>query len=201
MCFRPLCLPTPVLALVLMDEIITVSPTVVTAAVAAVTTVIAVWYWQRRQSLPSSVQSQYGTLILTPNPSSLAEYKRDFERFKQFGGIDGWTDKMDHKLNHIVNAYCMSTSFGMDVLVALKILPPVVHQPLFVVSDVDEFSVSFFGYIGPPKGSRPDRKYSNQILKVKREETLKDGEQIRVSYEIQTYRDESLVPQNIRECA
>ena len=171
-----------------------VSPTVVTGFV-AVATVAILWYMQRQ---PGSIQYQSGYLILSPNPSSMAEYRRDLERFKQCRGIEGWTDSMESQMNDVKFAYCMSTSLGMDVLLELNIIPPVVHQPLFVVQS-DPLSVTFFGFIGTtPKGSRhPDKKFSNQVLTVRRDGI--EGDKIRVYYEIRTYGD-SNGPKNIREC-
>ena len=192
--FHLVCYSTSFFAEFMQSILFEVSPTVVTGFV-AVATVAILWYIRRQ---PGSVQYQSGYLILSPSPSCITEYKRDLERFKQCGGIDGWTDSMESQMNDAKFAYCMSTSLGMDVLLELKIIPPVVHQPLFVVQS-DPLSLTFLGFIGStPKGSsHPDKKFTNQVLAVKRDRI--EGEKIRVFYEIRTYGD-SNGPKSIREC-
>ena len=173
-----------------------VSPTVVTAVtVGATVTAVAYWYMFGRSR---RVASRFGVLVLTPKPSSIDEYKRDFERFKQYGGIEGL--RTDSSVDDYKRAYCLSTSFGMDVLIALGINPPVVHQPLFVVGGDPEFGVSFYGFIGQPKGSRPDKKFSNQVLIVRTDDIFHDKtSSVRVSYEIKSFSDGN-GPENIRDC-
>ena len=173
------------------------SPAVVTAV--AVSSVVV--YWYMRIPTRNVVSRQSGNLVLSPKPSSIDEYKRDFDRFKRFGGVDGWKIEMDPKLNDFKTAYCLSTSFGMDVLLALGMNPPVIHQPLFVVSSdtVNDLSLSFFGFIGTPRASfpRPDQKFSNKILRVRVDGF--DQDSVKVFYEIITYRD-GQGPDSIREC-
>jgi len=172
-----------------------VSPTVVTAVtVAATVTAVAYWYMFGRSR---RVDSRFGVIVLTPKQSSIDEYKRDFERFKQYGGIEGL--RTDLSVDDYKRAYCLSTSFGMDVLITLGINPPVVHQPLFVVSGDPEFDVSFYGFIGQPKGSRPDKKFSNQVLIVRTDDMRENKTSVRVSYEIKTFSDGN-GPENIRDC-
>ena len=153
-----------------------------TTGIAVAVVSVSWWYMTRRRR-----QSRTGHLVLNPNPASLAEYTRDFERFKKSGVIDGQV-----KEQSINNMYCLSTSLGMDVLLALGVHPPAIHQPFFeIVSDC----IVFKGFIGEGRGTYPERKYSDKVLTVIWDSRNCEDAFIRVSYEIKCVDFQS-----IREC-
>lgn len=162
-----------------MDSVLNVS--YLTSAAAIVVVSIGWWYMSR---VKSSIK---GNLILKPNPQSLAEYIRDFERFTQRGSIDG--SIRDQSTNSM---YCLSTSLGMDVLLALRIHPPAIHQPFF---QIRENFIVFKGFIGEGKGSHPETKYSDRILTVTWNRENRADNSICVLYEIKQANR-----RNIREC-
>ena len=173
------CISVSLFLLRSMDSVLNVP--YLTSAAAIVVVSIGWWYMTRSKS------SVKGNLILKPNPQSLAEYIRDFDRFNRSGSIDGSIGNQT-----VSDMYCLSTSLGMDVLLALGIHPPAIHQPFF---QIRQNCIVFKGFIGEGKGSLPDSKYSDRILTVTWNRENCEDRSICVSYEIKQANR-----RNIREC-
>jgi hypothetical protein len=63
--------------------------------------------------------------------------------------------------------YSLSTSIGMEVLLKLGVMPPMISQPLFVVH-TDTGDVDLFGFIGPNvRGDGgPESKYTDWMIQI-----------------------------------
>lgn len=62
--------------------------------------------------------------------------------------------------------YALSTSLGMDVLLKLGVMPPIISQPVLVVS-VWSGEVDLWGFLGTELyGDRPDRKFSDWLARI-----------------------------------
>ena len=121
-------------------------------------------------------------------PESAAEHMRDFFRFfksdaiyvKQAGGrmrrfkssevaVEGvvcdLASLIERKCSVTRLMYALSTSVGIDVLGKLKVVP-ILSQPVFLVH-TDSGVVSLYSFIGTPKGSRPDRKFTDWVIHLR----------------------------------
>lgn len=78
--------------------------------------------------------------------------------------------------------YALSTSLGMDVLMDLGVRPPIISQPVLVVSTSTGL-VELVGFVGKDiKGERPDCKFTDWLIRIsmRTDSGLKET----VSYEV-----------------
>jgi len=62
--------------------------------------------------------------------------------------------------------YALSTSLGMDVLLQLGVKPPIISQPVLVVSTHTGL-VELVGFVGKDiKGERPDCKHTDWLMRI-----------------------------------
>ena len=120
--------------------------------------------------------------------ASSDERRRDFFRFyksnsvyikKSKGGdVSVFKSPQDDAVRHLVKllpkgtdidtlVFSLSTSIGMEVLLKLGVMPPMISQPLFVVHS-DTGDVDLFGFIGPNvRGDDgPDSKYTDWWIQI-----------------------------------
>ena len=177
-----------------MDNFVSQVSTSPIGALVVVAAAVAGGYWYLSQKPSSShsredssvvvISQREGKLLLSPNPSLLEEYRRDYNRFKNCGSIEGLDNITEVSQDDLSLMYCLSASIGMDVLLALDMVPPIINQPLFIVGANND--LSFHGFIGPAIGDRPDEKYSNQVLSVLFRGIDDDGK-VKVDYDISIY--------------
>lgn len=119
----------------------------------------AVFLYRKRRFIPEPpTKVLTGTVSVKICLENESEYRRDFTRFHKSGAIYGWNGSVDCRL-----AYSLSTSLAIDVLTYLHIHPPTVSQPIYVFT---EGKVTLFGFVGPSRGDRPDRKFSDWIIRI-----------------------------------
>lgn len=146
------------------------------------TAAMATYYYNSsyREKSSSRVVSS-GVIPANPQMGHEKEYERDYERFLGSGSI--FTVVPGHKkptvVHHLADVskfnsfekrhselfyYGFSASLLMDVVHFLKLSPPVIHQPVVVLSHE---GVTVLGFVGSDlKGDRPDRKYTSKGIRI-----------------------------------
>ena len=172
-----------------------------TAAVA----IGAAYMVYRHKASRCPLRHRDGHLFIT-DMSATEERKRDLYRFyksrsiyvKTRGGEcqlfkahhdDGTPDSIIRDLVRLLPkgtdldalVYALSTSLGMDVLLKLGVMPPIISQPVLVVS-VSSGEVELWGFVGSELyGDRPDTKFTDWLARI----TVRtNGQHQRISYHV-----------------
>lgn len=140
---------------------------------------MATYYFKSSKSgiIASSRVVSAGTIQVHPQLEHVKEYERDFHRFFHNGCVyvtpgGSSMPTIPHHVSDVTKFntfdlffYGLSASFLMDAVHALKVSPPVIHQPVMIVGPE---GVAVLGFIGAAtKGDRPDRKYTNQGIRIR----------------------------------
>jgi hypothetical protein len=168
------------------------SPVLGATTAAAVVVGAAYIMYARRGGQVSAcpVRTREGTVEVADMHASSEERRRDFFRFyrsrsiflkKSRGGdvsVFRGGGEEEAAIRQLVKllpkgtdidalVYGLSTSIGMEVLLKLGVMPPMISQPLFVVN-TNSGDVDLFGFIGPNiRGDGgPDSKYTDWWIQI-----------------------------------
>ena len=168
-----------------------VTSPVLGATTAAVVVGAAFYMYSQRQGSRCPVRQREGTVEVLDMHVSQEERRRDFFRFfnsrsvflrSGSGELSLLKSSQSHSADAVVRdlvkllpkgtdidalIYALSTSLGMEVLLKLGVMPPMISQPLFVVHTATG-DVDLFGFIGEHLRGEggPDSKYTDWFVQI-----------------------------------